>query len=86
MMIEEYDSREGYCRKLGHYVFFQYCRIANNGIPCSKILDCWFETLPIQKFMLDHFNENLIEEILTSPAQKITTILDIVDKVQKDST
>lgn len=82
-MIEVYDSREGYCRKLGHYVEFKYCRGANNNIPCYKIMDCWFERLPIENFMQQHYSASSINKIFTPPAPKIASILDIIDRVKR---
>ena len=84
-MIEEYDSIEGYCRKLGHYVQFKYCRGAHNSLPCSKILDCWFQRLPIENFMQQHYSVSVMNKIFTTPAPKITSILEIVDRVKRSS-
>jgi hypothetical protein len=39
----DFDDEDCYCRILGHYLSFSYCRSCQEGAPCFKILDCWFE-------------------------------------------
>jgi hypothetical protein len=56
-MIEDFDSEKIYCRKLGHHVSFKYCRGENEGLPCARILDCWFERLPIEDFIRTNYTE-----------------------------
>ncbi|MBF0377772.1 MAG: hypothetical protein HQK72_09850 [Desulfamplus sp.] len=78
-----FDSESGYCRMLGHDVLFSYCRIAKDGIPCFKIMDCWFERLPIDDYMKSNYSENEIDKILEKPASKITTIYDLIEQAKK---
>jgi len=35
------DVKEIYCRKLGHYLTFNYCSREQGDLPCREILDCW---------------------------------------------
>jgi len=84
-MIEEYDKKETYCRTLGHCVHFKYCRTMHNKLPCSRILDCWFERLLIQEFIHKHYGKEELNRVFTTPRSKILTILDVLDKVQKNS-
>jgi len=82
--IERYDYKESYCRKLGHTLQFKYCRNAQQGIPCAKIMDCWIGQLPVRQFIMNHY-QGQMEEIFRPPAAKISSILDIVDRVKRQN-
>jgi hypothetical protein len=60
-----YDREEGYCRKLGHYLAFGYCRRVNQGLPCAQARDCWFERFPVARFLEAHYTG---EELARSSA------------------
>ena len=60
-MINKHDTRENYCRMLGHVLNFKYCRTMKEGLPCGRILDCWFEVMPIQEFIGQVYRERLKE-------------------------
>jgi hypothetical protein len=78
----KFDSESGYCRMLGHEVSFSYCRIAKNGMPCFKIMDCWFERIPIADYMKANYPEEEIEKILEKPASKINTLYDLIEQAK----
>ena len=85
-MIETHDDKKSYCRKLGHHVPFRYCRQVGDSLPCSRVLDCWFEAFAVEDYIRQNYSEQEIRDILTPPQPKINTILDIVAKLkQKDS-
>ena len=81
--LEQYDSLEGYCRMLGHYLPFKYCRTQQNGIPCSKILDCYFERIPIQDFIDKNYSEEEQKSIFVQHTPKLNTILDLIQKAKE---
>jgi hypothetical protein len=82
-MIDQFDDKTAYCRSLGHYVPFRYCRAVNNDLPCRKIMDCWFEKLDIRLFIVSHFTEAQQKQIFSPPPEKIPTILDLIKKAQE---
>jgi len=82
-MIDRYDSSRAHCRKLGHHLEFVYCRTVSDGLPCSKIFDCWFTSLPIAEFINQHYSAEEISRIFAPPKDKITSILELVDKAQQ---
>ena len=88
MAITEYDQLETYCRKLGHSVPFGYCRIENcshieNGrLPCAKILDCWFEKIPIQEFVQKHYSRQEQEAIFAPARSRLEVICDIAEQIR----
>jgi len=88
MAREEFDQLETYCRKLGHSVPFSYCRIENgsqmpNGrLPCSKILDCWFERIPIQEFVQKNYSRQEQEVIFAPARSRLEVICDIAEQIR----
>ena len=82
-MLEQYDSEEIYCRKLGHHLAFKYCRTEREGLSCSKILDCWFEKLPIENFIKENYSEAEIAAITASPRPKVATLFDLIEQAKK---
>ncbi len=81
-MITDYDHLEIRCPMLGHPLNFSYCRTANLGEPCRKILDCWFERFPVENFARQNFSREAMEKIAASPKPKILGILEIVQRAQ----
>ncbi len=75
-----------YCRMLGHHIPFKYCRTANNGIPCAKILDCNFERIPIREFIESHYSDEEKEKIFSPAKQKIATIYELIEKAKNRNT
>lgn len=80
---EEFDDREGYCRILGHHLNFAYCRSCQDGCPCHKILDCWFEKFDVRKFVEDNFTSDEIERFLQAPKPKMQTLMTLIKEAQE---
>ena len=82
-MIDRYDQESVYCRMLGHILPFRYCRTMNNRLPCSRILDCWFELLPIQQFVARHYSLQQQQQFLRPPDSRMDTLLNTLGQLQK---
>ncbi|SLM31605.1 conserved hypothetical protein [Desulfamplus magnetovallimortis] len=80
--MEQFDKHTGYCRMLGHDVPFSYCRQVQESRPCFKILDCWFDKLPVQEYMDRHYSKDEQEDILKKPTPKILTLVDLIEKAK----
>ncbi len=85
MNITEFDKKDTYCRKLGHFVAFKYCRIEKQEekLPCAKILDCWFEKIPVQDYINKYYSKKDISYIFETSKPKITSILELIEKAKK---
>ncbi len=81
-MNKMYDKEEGYCRMLGHFLSFEYCRSANKGLPCSRVLDCWFESFPIQEFINKNYSDEEQKKIFEPPKSKVLTLTEILEQAQ----
>jgi hypothetical protein len=79
----EFDDRECYCRVLGHHLHFAYCRSINDGYPCYRILDCWFEKFDIRKFVRENFTDEEIESFLKAPKPKMQTLVTLIEQARK---
>lgn len=79
---EQFDAVETYCPMLGHGLTFKYCRTMQLDLPCGRILDCWFDRLPIQQYIGDHYTNAEQEQVFQPLKPKMTALADIVKKVQ----
>ncbi len=73
-----YDDRQVYCRMLGHVLGFRYCRTMREGLPCGRILDCWFELMDIRKFVADNYSEEERARIFTPAPSRLETLYRVV--------
>ena len=79
----DFDDEECYCRILGHYLYFSYCRSCQEGAPCFKILDCWFNKFDVRKFMEENYTAEEIERFLQPPKPKVQTLVTLIQQAQK---
>ncbi|NLX13196.1 MAG: hypothetical protein GXY44_06010 [Phycisphaerales bacterium] len=84
MAIEEHDTREGYCRMLGHHVPFSYCRAQADGRPCRRILDCWFEKFDVRSYLATHFSAAEIEAFLAAPKPKMASLIELIEQARNN--
>lgn len=82
-MIDQYDKKEGYCKILGHFLTFDYCRSANKGLPCGKVLDCWFQQFPIQEFISSNYSKEEQQKIFEPPKSKVLSLSEILKQAQE---
>ena len=68
---------------LGHQIIFDYCRSANNGTPCRKIFDCWFDQFDIVDFVRQNYGEETISKLNTPPKPKIHSLLELIEQAKK---
>ena len=83
-MKERHDNETAYCRSLGHYVPFKYCRTVNTDLPCGKIRDCWHENMDIDRFMEEAYTDSERERIFAPAPGKISTIIELIKKAQEN--
>lgn len=79
-----YEEKEIRCPKLGGPATFEYCRVEQSGLPCSRSLNCWSVHFDVEAF----FREGLSAEdfdrcFLKPPPTKVTTLLEMIEKARK---
>ncbi len=83
-MIRDYDDLEIYCRMLGHPLTFSYCRSTEGSTPCRRIIDCWFQRIPVQKYLEENFSDEALQQISSPPRDKVLTILELIEQAEKN--
>ncbi|HOA71884.1 MAG TPA: hypothetical protein PL151_15640 [Phycisphaerae bacterium] len=84
MSASAHDARETYCRMLGHAVPFRYCRAVADGLPCRRVADCWYTQFDVTAWLTEHFTAEQIARITAPPPPKLTSILEIIQKVRAE--
>ena len=82
-MITEFDTLEIRCPMLGHPLNFSYCRSTDSNTPCRKIYNCWYQRIPVQQFVKEHFSQEIIEKITAPPQPKMLSLLELVEKAKQ---
>ena len=85
-MNKSKDHLEQRCPRLGGSVTFQYCRTCgDNGLPCWKIFDCWWEYFDVVTFLRTYLPEDVVSQIAnTRPKPKITSLVEIIAQAKKN--
>jgi hypothetical protein len=81
--MNEFDDKKNYCRMLGHPINFSYCRIMNDSLPCGKVLDCWYELFPVEKYIETNYTPQEREKIFKPAKSRVDTIIDVIEKTKK---
>ena len=72
------------CPRLGHQIYFSYCRSENKGIPCFKTLDCWHGHFDVEAFLRTQLNAKQWEAIFVRKVRpKVLTLVELIEKAQK---
>ena len=67
------------CPRLGHEIYFSYCRQENMGLPCFKILDCWFAYFDVVDYLRRELSEEEWKEIFENPGRpKMISLLNSI--------
>jgi transcription antitermination protein NusB len=88
MIIKKGDDKDGLemrCPRLGGPVPFKYCRTTGEeGMPCFKVMDCWWETFDIRTYLQNSLSEEAFKRISEAkPPEKIASILDLIEQAKQ---
>lgn len=79
----EYQIR---CPKLGHQIAFSYCRLENRGLPCAKVLDCWYDHFLVEMFLRKTLSAQQWEcTFNTPPKSKLSSLLEIMEQAKTNN-
>jgi hypothetical protein len=72
------------CPRLGGPVPFGYCKtIGDDGLPCFKTMDCWWEYFDIQTYLKENLSEKEMEKFLSTKAPpKVASIIELIEKAK----
>lgn len=79
---DAHDHLQLHCRSLGHRVPFEYCRSMNTNLPCNKILECWKNIVPIDKFIRQNYTNNEMATFLAPTKPKLVQIFESMKKAE----
>jgi len=68
---------------LGHQIYFSYCRIENNGLPCFKTLDCWYEHFLVEEFFKNELSEEEWKKVFGKQVKpKVLSLLEMIEQAK----
>jgi hypothetical protein len=71
------------CPRLGHEIYFNYCRLENNGLPCFKTLDCWYNHFDVVTHLKGKMSREDFElTFLNTTRPKINALFDLIQKTK----
>jgi hypothetical protein len=84
-MDDSKDAYERRCPRLGHTVSFHYCReCGDDGDPCWKSVDCWWEYFDIMEYLKNNLPEETVEKLMTArPKPKTTHLVELIQQAQQ---
>jgi len=72
------------CPRLGHQIYFSYCRIENSGLPCFKTLDCWYQHFHVQEFLQNELSEEEFKKVFAKQLKtKVLSLLEMIEQSKK---
>ena len=72
------------CPKLGHQIYFSYCRHENMGLPCLRSLDCWFEHFPVEEYLRNELDPEEWERVFFKPGTpKVQSLMELIEQAKK---
>jgi hypothetical protein len=78
---EDYKIR---CPRLGHQITFSYCRYENKGLPCSKVLDCWFSHFLVEDFLRKELKPHeWVQAFEGPPKPKMLNLMELIEEAKK---
>jgi hypothetical protein len=72
------------CPRLGHHITFSYCRVENRGLPCFRIIDCWYEHFMVEDFLRSELKPEEWEKVFNRPMKpKILSLVELIEEAKK---
>jgi len=84
-MAKEKKPLERRCPRLGGPVPFSYCKKSGEDQqPCYKIVDCWWETFDVVRYLKDNLPEDQFNQLMdTRPRPKIASLVELIEQAKK---
>ena len=72
------------CPRLGGPVPFKYCMSADDeNQPCFKVIDCWWETFDIVRYLQDNLPQDQFNRLMDKrPRPKIASLVELIEKAR----
>ena len=72
------------CPRLGGPVPFSYCMdTGEDQQPCFKVVDCWWDTFDIVRYLQDNLPEDQFERLMQArPRPKIASLVELIEQAK----
>ena len=71
------------CPRLGHQIHFAYCRTENQGLPCFKTLDCWFEHFLVEEYLRAEMTPEEWDKVFKRPKKpKMVSLVELIEQAK----
>ncbi|MDY6825065.1 MAG: hypothetical protein SWH68_14920 [Thermodesulfobacteriota bacterium] len=79
------ETKERRCPRLGHEITFAYCLgCGDDGGPCFKVADCWWEYFDVVDYLRAHYDEETVARILDArPKPKVASLLELIEQAKE---
>lgn len=78
---DEYKIR---CPRLGHQISFSYCLSENDGLPCSRTINCWNDHFAAEEFLRKRLSQKDWESAFNSPPKaKVVSLVELIQQAKK---
>ncbi len=79
-----YDELERRCPRLGSPVPFRFCRSGEDGRPCFKVFDCWWESFDVTAYFKERLSPAEFDRLAgATPPDKVSSLVDIIRQAQE---
>ncbi len=80
--VEHYEQR---CPRLGSPVTFNYCfKGGDNGQPCWKTADCWWEYFDVMAYLKENLPEEAVNRLSDAkPKPKIVNLVELIEQAKR---
>ena len=81
------DDFEIRCPKLGHQIYYSYCAKENQGVPCFRTLDCWFEHFEVAAFLQKTLTPAQWKAAFANPPKpKMISLIELIEQAKNRQT
>jgi hypothetical protein len=81
------DDLQIRCPKLGSQIYFSYCVKENQGVPCYRTLDCWFERFEVKAFLKKSLTPAEWKAAFEKPPKpKMISLLELIEQAKNRQT
>jgi len=72
------------CPRLGHQIYFSYCRKENRGLPCFKTLDCWYPHFLVEDYLRGELSAEEWEKAFKrSDKTKTMSLIELIEQAKE---
>ena len=81
--MNEYDTLEIRCPRLGHELTFAYCRRESGDLPCPRAIKCWESFFPVERHLRESLTVESWERFAGQvPQDKRVTLFDLIEQAR----